>query len=196
MCGRYLLTASRDGLANWFGFTDGPAIQARYNIAPSHSIPVVRLTSEGKEREPSLLRWGLIPSWAKDVSFGFKTINARSETIADKPAFRSAFRRQRCLIPADGFYEWKKAGKNKQPYVIRPADGHALAYAGLWERWHSTEGEVLESTTIITTPANEVLRPLHERMPTILPREHYTLWLDAKLQKGDLFHLLIPIPTT
>jgi putative SOS response-associated peptidase YedK len=194
MCGRYLLTASKEGLASWFGFTGGPAVQARYNIAPSQSIPVVRLTPEGKERELAFLRWGLIPAWAKDLSFGARTINARSETIADKPAFRTAFRRQRCLIPADGFYEWKKAGKNKQPYVIRPADGHPLSFAGLWDRWQSPEGEVLETATIITTAANEVLRPLHERMPAILPREHYALWLDPQQQKDNLLQLLMPYP--
>jgi putative SOS response-associated peptidase YedK len=194
MCGRYLQLSSEDGLANWFGFTGGPAIQARYNIAPSQPIPVVRM-SAAEQREVALVRWGLVPAWAKDVSFGAKTINARAETLAEKPAFRSAFRRRRCLVPADGFYEWKTLGKEKLPHVVRPVDGKPLAFAGLWDRWESPEGAVLESATIVTTTANDLLRPLHERMPVILPREHYALWLAPRHQStDDLLPLLTPYP--
>jgi putative SOS response-associated peptidase YedK len=195
MCGRYLQTTSREGLASWFGFEGGPALEPRYNVAPSQPVPVVRAAADGKQRELVFVRWGLVPSWARDESFGAKTINARAETLAEKPAFRTVFRRRRCLVPADGFYEWKKVGKHKQPHVIRPLDGNPLAFAGLWDRWENAEGEVLESATIVTTDANDLLRPLHERMPVILPREHYALWLDPQHQQtDDLVPLLVPYP--
>ena len=195
MCGRYLQLSSGAGLAAWFGFEGGPAITPRYNIAPSQSVPVVRQADADGRRECVLMRWGLVPSWAKEASFNFSTINARSETVASKPAFRNSFKRRRCLVPADGFYEWQATGgKHKQPFVIRPGDGKPLAFAGLWDRWQGPDGD-LESMTIVTTAANDLLRPLHERTPVILPQEHYALWLDTTVQKPDeLTSLMVPYP--
>jgi len=183
-------------MAAWFGFEGGPAFSPRYNIAPSQNVPVVRMAEAGGERECVLMRWGLVPSWAKEGSFNFSTINARAETMSEKPTFRNSFKRRRCLVPADGFYEWKAtAEKHKQPFVIRPVDGKSLAFAGLWDRWHSSAGEALESMTIVTTAANDMMRPLHERMPVILPPEHYALWLDPACQKTALLSsLLMPCP--
>ncbi len=195
MCGRYLLMSSGAGLANWFGFDEGPALSARYNIAPSQPIPVVRTMADGDKRECVLVRWGLIPSWAKDAAFAAHTINARAETLSEKPAFRAAFRRRRCLVPADGFYEWLKSGKAKLPHAIRPKDGQPLAFAGLWEHWQGSGGEEIDSATIVTTTANKLLRPLHERMPVILPREHHAAWLDSRRQAPEeLLPLLTPYP--
>jgi putative SOS response-associated peptidase YedK len=195
MCGRYLLNTPREAIARWFDGDIPPVLEARYNIAPSQEVPVVRASASGQGREFAMVRWGLIPSWAKEISFGAHTINARAETIAEKPTYRAAFRRRRCLVPADGFYEWKKVGKEKQPHAIRPADGNPIAFAGLWERWQPAGGEAIESMTIITTQANELLRPLHERMPVILPRERYSIWLDPHLDNpADLLPLLTSYP--
>jgi putative SOS response-associated peptidase YedK len=195
MCGRYMHLSSGPGMASWFGLDDGPTLPARYNVAPSQTVPVIRMAADGSKRECALLRWGLVPSWAKEMTQSASTINARAETLLEKPTFRTPFRRRRCLVPADGFYEWKATGqKHKQPFAIRPADGNPLAFAGLWDRWQSPEGEVLESMTVVTTSANELLRPLHERMPVILPREHYALWLDPKEKPEDLLSLLLPYP--
>jgi putative SOS response-associated peptidase YedK len=193
MCGRYLLMSSGDGLASWFGYDGGPALSARYNIAPSQPIAVVRTNADAK-RECALARWGLIPSWAKDTSIAAHTINARAETLAEKPAFRTAFRRRRCLVPADGFYEWLKSGKKKLPHAILPKDHQPLAFAGLWDHWQGPGGQEIESATIVTTQANELLRPLHERMPVILPREQYVVWLDPRRQEDELLSLLAPYP--
>jgi putative SOS response-associated peptidase YedK len=191
MCGRYLLATPAGDLANWFGFDGGPALEARYNIAPSQPIPVVRLAADNHKRECVLVRWGLIPSWAKDTSISAHTINARAETLSEKPAFRNAFRRRRCLVPADGFYEWLKSGKAKLPHAIRPKDGHPLAFAGLWDHWQGPGGEEIDSATIVTTQANDLLRPLHERMPVILPRELYGAWLDPQRKEVELQSLLV-----
>jgi putative SOS response-associated peptidase YedK len=179
MCGRFFLLTSKETLSERFA-VEVPALEARYNIAPSQPVPVVRARADGRGRELALMRWGLIPSWAKDISIGMHTINARAETVAEKPAFRNAFRRRRCLVPADGFYEWMKVGKEKQPYAIRPVDYQPLAFAGLWEYWEAAGGQAIESMTIITTRANELLKPLHERMPAILPPEHHAFWLDPR----------------
>ncbi len=208
MCGRYLLATAPADLARWFDLDTMPELQPRYNVAPAQPIPVVRLMApspptplpqnggEGSKsgRECVLVRWGLIPSWAKEPKADFSTINARAETLLDRPAFRTAFRRRRCLVPADGFYEWKKVGKHKQPHVVRPKDGKPWAFAGLWEHWQGAGGEEVDSATVITTAANEVLRPLHERMPAILPPEHYAAWLDPTAQAEDLLGLLLPLP--
>jgi putative SOS response-associated peptidase YedK len=196
MCGRYLLATPAEAIARWFDFDDAPVIPPRYNVAPSQTVPVVRMAEDRTRRECVLVRWGLVPSWAKDTNFNASTLNARAETLAEKPAFRTSFRRRRCLVPADGFYEWKEVGKkHKQPHVIRPLDGQPLAFAGLWDCWQAPGGETLQSMTIVTTSANALLRPLHERMPVILPPEHYALWLDPRLQKADeLLPLLVPYP--
>ena len=196
MCGRYLQLSSGEAMASWFGFEGGPAWTARYNIAPSQSVPVVRQAGEGGRRECVLMRWGLVPSWAKEASFNASTINARAETLAVKPAFRTSFRRRRCLVPSDGFYEWQATGqKHKQPFVIRPVDGKPLAFAGLWDCWQAPQGEMLESMTIVTTAANDQLQPLHERMPVILSPEHFARWLDPQfLNTDELTKLLAPYP--
>jgi putative SOS response-associated peptidase YedK len=191
MCGRFTLTSSPDQLTALFGLVELTRIEPRYNIAPTQTVFAVRVNQAG-EREPGFFRWGLIPSWADDPAIGNRMINARSETVADKPAFRSAFRKRRCLIPASGFYEWQKTGGQKQPYHIRTRDGQPFAFAGLWERWEKG-GEPVESCTILTAEANDLMRPLHERMPVILHREDYDRWLDTGLQEPrKLVPLLVP----
>lgn len=180
MCGRYSLTTAPEALRRLFDFVAGSNLEPRYNIAPTQPAPVVRMMAEGAARELAMPRWGLIPSWAKDASIGNRTINARSETVAEKPSFRSAFRQRRCLVPADGFYEWRREGGIKQPYRIGMKDGGAFAFAGLWERWlGADDGEAVDSFTILTTEANRKLRPIHPRMPVILAPESYETWLDT-----------------
>jgi putative SOS response-associated peptidase YedK len=192
-------------LATLFDFEDGPELPPRYNIAPTQPVAAVRLATppsppcEGgaggvPARELALLRWGLIPAWADDLKIGYRLINARSETAATKPAFRSAFRQRRCLIPADGFYEWQKLGKEKQPFYIHRRDGQPLAFAGLWEHWHGAEQDRIESCTILTTTANDLLQSLHDRMPVVLSPKDYARWLDPKTPKDDLEQLLKPAP--
>lgn len=179
MCGRYELHASPAAIALAFGLPAPPALAPRYNIAPMQDVPVVRLSHAGT-RELAFVRWGLVPRWAKDPSIGARMINARAETLAEKPSFRTALRRHRCLIPADGFYEWKvAAGGGKQPIHIGMKDGATFAFAGLTERWLSQEGEVLDTCTIVTTRANALLAPLHDRMPAIVAPARYGAWLDV-----------------
>jgi putative SOS response-associated peptidase YedK len=198
MCGRYALVTPADVLAKLFELTSGPggiigAWSARYNIAPTHMVPVVRADEEGGRRI-DLLKWGLIPSWAKDASIGARMINARSETAAEKPSFRAAFARRRCIVPVDGFYEWKKTESGKQPVYIHRADGMPLAFAGLWEHW-MREDEVIESFTICTTDANATLRDVHDRMPVILEAADFTRWLDPRVTDGSaVAPLLRPAP--
>ena len=165
-------------MALTFSLDSAHDLKPRYNIAPTQLAPVVRTTAEGK-RELVELRWGLIPSWATDPSIGSRLINARSETAAVKPAFRAAMRQRRCLIPADGFYEWQKLGRIKQPIFVHRSDDAPFAFAGLWELWIDAEKQPLETFTILTTAANEQLRPLHERMPIILRPESFSKWLDT-----------------
>src|SRR5258708_32718983 len=179
MCGRYTLAESPRKLAKRFDVPETPDLPfdgQRFNIAPTQQVPIVGLGKEA--REMTLARWGLIPSWAKDSKIGNSLINARADTVAEKPAFRSAFKRRRCLIPADGFYEWKTGEKVKQPYYIHLKDGQPFAFAGLWEQWEPPEGESVRSCAIITTDANDLMRPLHHRMPVILDPKHYATWLD------------------
>jgi len=177
MCGRISQTASYGELTEWFDLARGFELDPRYNIAPSRDVAVVRLEEDG--RSLVLLHWGLIPFWADDSRIGYRTINARAETAHKSPAYRAAFRARRCLIPADGFYEWDKKGGSRQPYYIRRADGKAMALAGLWEHWESKEGnEVIESCTILTTEASEPVATLHDRMPVILETEDFAAWLD------------------
>jgi putative SOS response-associated peptidase YedK len=193
MCGRFTLHDDPGQIVERFRLRVGSAFLPRYNVAPTQSVPAVRQGAGG--RELVLLRWGLIPSWAKDPKIGYSLINARAETVADKPAFRSAFRRRRCLIPASGFLEWAKLGKVKQPYHFRRKDHAPLALAGLWECWESPEGEVIESCTIITTAANELVAPMHDRMPVILDPADFDRWLDLAYQQVDgLTPLLVPYP--
>lgn len=194
MCGRFTLRVSPAELAEFFQLFREPPLQPRYNIAPTQPIAAVRSGDGG--RVLSMLNWGLIPSWAKDRAMGSRMINARCESVATKPAFRGAFRRRRCLIPADGFYEWKKTGgRTKQPFYIHRRDGQPFAFAGLWEHWVGEADDVIESCTIITSEANEQLRDLHDRMPVILPEESYDQWLDSTQKDADaLQDLLVPAP--
>jgi|APTNR8051073442_1049403.scaffolds.fasta_scaffold17477_2 putative SOS response-associated peptidase YedK len=184
MCGRYTQLMPWSELVRLYGITDpGPAINLppRYNVAPTQEVPIVRKTADGG-RDLSLVRWGLVPSWAKDVTIGAKMINARAETVEKLPSFRAAFRQRRCLVVADGFYEWRNTGGDrKQPYHIRPAEEEAFAFAGLWERWKTRHGEWLHSFTIIVTSANDFLRPIHDRMPVILPPNRFDDWLNLDL---------------
>lgn len=194
MCGRYILTLTGQALADAFELDDAPAHTPRYNVAPTQTVPVIRATEEGR-RACVLQRWGLVPFWADDPAIGNRLINARAETAAGKPAFRAAFRHRRCLVPADGFFEWHKEGGGKQPYLVRFSDGRPFAFAGLWERWSSSGETPLETFTILTTSPNQLVQPLHDRMPVILPPNHYDRWLGlAEPTSGDLQDLLGPYP--
>jgi putative SOS response-associated peptidase YedK len=194
MCGRYTLTTPVAKLAEFFGLADRPEIPPRFNIAPTQPVATVLVVTG--ERRFRLMRWGLVPHWAKDLSIGSGMINARSETITEKPAFRSAFRDRRCLVMADGFYEWRRDGRSKQPFYIARKDREPLAFAGLWEMWRpGGGGEVVESCTIITTSSNELVRPFHERMPAILDSEDFDLWLGGGVEdRQRLLELLRPYP--
>jgi putative SOS response-associated peptidase YedK len=192
MCGRYLLLSSGREIAETFDLAGFPELAPRYNIAPTQPVAVVRAGEAG--RELVRLRWGLVPPWSRDLKQA--PINAHAETAADKPMFRAALRKRRCLVPASGFYEWLAlAGeKRKQPYCFRPRDEMPWAFAGLWERWQGPDGSV-ESCCILTTTANEVVRPVHDRMPVIVPRQHWAAWLDPQAQDaGELAPLLRPYP--
>jgi putative SOS response-associated peptidase YedK len=177
MCGRFNLIADGAQLALALNLEEVPRIAPRYNIAPTQPVGMVRLAPNGS-REWVHAIWGLIPSWSADPRIAARLINARSETVAEKPSFRAAFRRRRCLIPATGFYEWHKQGRQKQAYHIAGQGGALLVFAGLWEQWHGPDGGTLDSCTILTMAAEEPIRPIHDRMPVILSPDHHTLWLD------------------
>ena len=176
MCGRYALHAHPDVVVLKFGLAAAPQLKPRYNIAPTQEAPVIRMDAQ-RERALALLRWGLVPSWSKDPSIGGRMINARAETVTEKPAFRNAFRRRRCLVPADGYYEWKSEGGRKQAYLLQLGSGEPFAMAGLWESWRSLEGEVAETFAIVTTEASGTARQVHDRMPVILAQRDYEAWL-------------------
>lgn len=181
MCGRYRLTAKERYLRDHFGIEEDFSWTPRWNIAPTQRVPIIRLHTDAT-RSFDLVRWGLIPSWAKDPSIATKAINAMSETAAEKPAFREALRLRRCLIPADGLYEWQSIGpKQKQPFCIGMADDSLFAFAGLWERWSDSSGNIVETCTILTTKPNAVVADVHDRMPVILKPDHYNRWLDSKV---------------
>ena len=176
MCGRFAFYSPAEATARLFGASGSLDIKPRYNIAPTQEIAAIR--PQDDSRELVALRWGLVPFWAKDPSIGNRMINARAETVAEKPAFRAAYRRRRCLVPADGFYEWKKERQGKTPWLISREDGEPFAFAGLWERWTSKEtGEDIESATLITTAANDFMADLHDRMPVILVPDTADRWL-------------------
>jgi putative SOS response-associated peptidase YedK len=177
MCGRYAITSAPEAIRALFGYVEQPNFPPRYNVAPTQPIPIVRL--EDGKRHFALVRWGLIPSWVKDPKNFSLLINARGESAVDKPAFRAAMKRRRCLVPADGFYEWKQAGGRKVPYYVRHKDGGPLAFAGLWETWTGPNGEEMETAAIVTTNANRMLASIHDRMPVIVPPEGFDLWLDC-----------------
>jgi len=184
VCGRYTFVAEPEDLTELFGLLDVPELPPRYNIAPTQPVPVVRQDARG-QRHMDWMRWGLIPSWSKDPSAGARMINARAETVIEKPAYRTAFRRRRCLLPARGFYEWKRVGSRKQPYFIHLRGGELFAFAGLFEHWQSPEGDEIDSCTILTIDSNELVRTIHHRMPVILPPEDYDLWLDPEVQDPE-----------
>jgi putative SOS response-associated peptidase YedK len=199
MCGRFVLRASPEQLKDLFELDEEPWVEPRYNIAPTQPVAIVRLNTQSVVREWALTRWGLIPSWAKDPSIGQKMINARSESVAEKPSYRAAFKRRRCLVPASGFYEWKKGAQGKTPHFITMSSGEPFAIAGLWELWHAPDGGELETCTLLTTEANELVAPLHDRMPVIIPREDHATWLgdgkDASPRaQAELLHLMHPYP--
>jgi putative SOS response-associated peptidase YedK len=193
MCGRFSQAQIAELDREIFRLLEMPAVRPRYNIAPSQDAAVVREADGVRRLE--LLRWGLIPFWAKDPAIGNRMINARAETIAAKPAFKQAFRQRRCLIPADGFYEWKKIGKGKQPHYIRLTDHRVFALAGLWERWQDDAHDPIQTFTIITTTPNAVLEPIHNRMPVVLDPKDYDQWLDPENRDtAGLAALLAPYP--
>jgi putative SOS response-associated peptidase YedK len=193
MCGRYTLTSSPEALRALFRYEEKPNFPPRYNIAPTEPIAIVRLV-DGK-RHFALVRWGLLPSWVKDPKTFTLLINARGESVTERPAFRAAMKRRRCLIPADGFYEWQAAGERKRPFYVRAKSGAALAFAGLWETWQGPNGEELETAAIVTTRANRALSPIHDRMPVIVPTEGFDLWLDgANLDVATAAALIAPAP--
>ena len=177
MCGRYVITSAPEAICRLFGYADRPNFPPRYNVAPTQPVPIVRLF-EGR-RQFALVRWGLIPSWAKDPRTFSLLINARGESVNDKPAFHAAMRRRRCLFPADGFYEWKQDGTRRRPYLAKLKSGGPMAFAGLWETWTGPNGEEQESAVIVTTPANRTCAAIHDRMPAIIAPEAFDLWLDC-----------------
>ena len=193
MCGRYLLVTPLDELVDVFD-VEVPTFDhwpQRYNIAPTQRAPTI-LLGDGGERRMGLLRWGLIPSWAKDPSIGNRMINARSETASSKPAFRTAFARRRCLVPMSGFYEWRKGESGKTPFLIRPPGGAPFSVAGLWESWEGPDGERLSTFTILTTAASRWMTPLHDRMPAVLDASAAVRWLDPATDREELEGLLRP----
>ena len=193
MCGRYTLKTPVEELAEEFGFeASSVELPPNYNVAPTQEVAAI-LEEDGKRRL-ELLRWGLIPSWADDPSIGSRMINARSETAPEKPSFRRAFRERRCLIPADGFYEWQRTNGAKQPFYIRMKEEHPFAFAGLWESWKDEDGPEIRSCTILTTKPNALAAEIHDRMPVILPAGSYDAWLDPETGRDELYGLLAPYP--
>ncbi len=195
MCGRFTQTATPEAIAEQFQVDDPLLFKPNYNISPTQRVAVVRLNPESVKRECVLLRWGLIPSWAKDAKIGNQCINAKGETVAEKPAFRSAFKKRRCLVIADGFYEWQRLGERKQPIWIGRKDKRPFAFAGLWEHWKPAEGEPIETCAIITTEPNDLMAPIHNRMPVILAPASYIPWLDHTTPADSLKALLRPYPS-
>jgi putative SOS response-associated peptidase YedK len=192
MCGRYSLEAGPDEIAEAFALADAIAFSARYNIAPTQNAPVVRSGPDATGRRLDVIRWGLTPAWAKGPR---PIINARSESVAEKPSFRSAFRRRRCLVPATGFYEWQKLGRTKQPFHVRLRDRGVFAFAGIWDTCPDADGNPVEAFAILTCAPNETMKPIHNRMPVILDAGDYPTWLDPGIESGDvLAALMVPAP--
>ncbi len=195
MCGRFAFYSPTEAAAALFGVSTSLQIKPRYNIAPTQDIAAIRNRSEGQgdERELVMLRWGLVPFWAKDPSIGNRMINARAETVAEKPSYRAAFRHRRCVVLADGFYEWRRENDSKTPYFISLSSDEPFALAGLWENWtDKTTGESLQTTTLITTEANEFMQPLHHRMPVILQSDTANEWLAGSAE--PLEHAAVRTP--
>ena len=197
MCGRFARRSTQQVLADWFGVDveDMPWFAPSYNVAPQSTQPVVRLNAETGKREFALMRWGLVPYWAKDAKVGYSTINARAEEAASKPLYREALKKRRCLIPADAFYEWQRLGtKRRQPFAFGLQSGKPYAFAGLWERWKPKDGEPLETFTILTTDPNELTEPIHNRMPVILQPNDYSRWMEPGDPDRPPSDLLRPFP--
>jgi putative SOS response-associated peptidase YedK len=195
VCGRFAFYSAHQAVRDLFGVAGAPEVAPHWNIAPTQYVPVVRTDASGARRL-AMLYWGLVPSWAKEKSLGARMINARAETLADKPSFRTALRRRRCLVLANGYYEWQKREGAKQPYYIRLASDEPFGMAGLWESWIEREGEPpLESCTIVTTAADPSIAPIHDRMPVVMRPEHHGAWLDPRVQDpAVLAPLLVPRP--
>lgn len=191
MCGRFTLRTPAKTLQTIFELPDVPELSPHYNVAPTDAVAVVRVAAPETPRELVLLRWGFVPSWTKDPSIGSRMINARSETVATSPAFRGAFRQRRCLVVADGFYEWQRVERRKQPFYFQMDDGRPFAFAGLWEHWEGPGGAVIDSCTLLTTEPNVVVQPIHNRMPVILAPEQYDTWLDPTVQSVDRLQKLL-----
>ena len=192
MCGRFTLTSSGQELAENFDLAEIPELRPRFNVAPTQQVAVIR-ADHADEPFLAFHRWGLVPFWAKDPAIGNRMINARSETVADKPAFRAALRKRRCIVPASGFYEWGGAGKARHPHLFRMRDRAVFGIAGLWEHWSDAEGAEMLSCTLLTTNANESVRPVHLRMPVILSPTDYRTWLDPEHSDPDrVISLLVP----
>jgi putative SOS response-associated peptidase YedK len=193
VCGRYAFFSPAEAVRRTFALDDVPELEPRYNVAPTQPVPAVRAAEEGA-RAFSMLHWGLVPRWAKERAIGNRMINARSETLAEKPSFRDAFRKRRCLVLADGWYEWQVAADGKQPWFIRMKDARTFAFAGLWERWKDpADGSTLESCAIVTTDASASIRKIHERMPVVLAEADWDRWLDTAFSDtGTLSGLLRP----
>ena len=186
MCGRFSLSSDPKALAEQFSLRldSLPPLAPRYNIAPTQPVVAVKARNVQGERELVILQWGLVPSWAKDPAMGSRMINARAETVTEKPSFRTAFKRRRCLLPADGFFEWAKTEKGKQPYHVRRGDGAPFAMAGLWEQWIGADGSEIISCAILTTAANSQMKAIHHRMPVLIFPDEYSLWLDLEERKS------------
>jgi putative SOS response-associated peptidase YedK len=185
MCGRYAFFSPAEAVRRTFALDQVPELEPRYNIAPTQDVPAVRSGDEGS-RAFALLHWGLVPKWAKERTIGNRMINARAETLAEKPSFREAFRRRRCLVVADGWYEWQVAAGGKQPWFIRMKDAQPFAFAGLWERWQDPDrGSTLESCAIVTTDASASISKIHDRMPVVLAQGHWDRWLDTAFSDTD-----------
>ncbi len=194
MCSRYMLVSPADLLAKATGMRIFPLVHPRYNAAPTQMLPVVRRTEQGDGREPAIMRWGLVPTWSGDDRMKSVIANARSETIAYKPAFRDAFHRRRCIVPADGFFEWKGTARGRMPWLFEPSDGIPFCFAGLWEYWSGPDAEPFESFTILTTTPNAVVGEFHDRMPVILRTEAQGVWMSGDSSESALTSLLVPSP--
>jgi len=192
VCGRYAITSAPEAIRALFRYPERPNFPPRYNVAPTQPVPIVRLTES--ERHFALVRWGLIPAWVKDPKNFALLINARGESVQDKPAFKNAMKRRRCLFPADGFYEWKTEGGRRRAFHLRKAGGGPIAFAGLWETWIGPNGEEIDTAAIVTTEANREMGAVHHRAPVILPPEQFDLWLDDRSEVAAAAGLIAPAP--
>jgi putative SOS response-associated peptidase YedK len=195
VCGRFVTIIPPEILAKIFGLIEVPRVEPRYNVAPTQNIGVVRCCDDSSHNRFDVLKWGLVPSWSKDLSFGSHLINARSETVAEKPTFRHAIKYRRCIVPTSGFFEWDHSGGKKQPYYIHLANHSPMCLAGLWESWKAPDGSELETFTILTTAANNLVEPIHDRMPVILYPDTFNLWLSHNMHNPEqLKPLYTPFP--